>query len=185
MELLAKMDVNTKIINEMHQGTHVRGRESMTEFMARRLGELESSVNPDSFQRHPLWTAMRQDLWAVHHPDSPLPELAGDEVAVVGGRKLNLTCPLTQLQLEDPVRAAVCGHTFSRNAIETYLQRKASQRLPGKCPVPGCDAVLTLDGLERDVEAERQLQKKRAAGNKRGRQGATLTLDVQSQSQGL
>ncbi|EGZ28061.1 hypothetical protein PHYSODRAFT_554353 [Phytophthora sojae] len=57
-------------------------------------------------------------------------------------------CPVTQMEMEDPLRNPTCGHTYSKKGIQAHLQRSK------KCPVAGCPQQLSFDKLERDVEME-------------------------------
>lgn len=121
--LQAKVDVNSKIINEILGGGGARRQgETLAQYLARRMEELESSAPPDAYKSHALWLRMRQELWNVHHEGEPLPEQAGtDELVVV--RKANLICPLTTSQLEEPVKNPACGHVFSKAVVTEFMQR--------------------------------------------------------------
>jgi hypothetical protein len=64
-----------------------------------------------------------------------------EELAVVGGggggRRnsdvgATLRCPLTGKLLEDPVKNSVCGHAYSKKAIQAHLA------ISSLCPVAGC-----------------------------------------------
>ncbi|CEG44416.1 e3 sumo-protein ligase nse2 [Plasmopara halstedii] len=57
-------------------------------------------------------------------------------------------CPVTQMEMDDPLRNPSCGHTYSKKGIQAHLQRSK------KCPVAGCPQELLLNNLERDVEME-------------------------------
>jgi hypothetical protein len=175
--LMAKVDTNSKIINELHNGNQ-RDDESLTQFMSRRMGELESTFKPDSYKQHNLWMGMRQEIWNVHHEGELMPEQlenAGeDDVVLV--RRAALTCPFTTQTLVDPVKNSVCGHVFSRAAAVEYQQRCKSRREQAKCPVVGCDKI--LKDLEDDPETARALAKAAAGKNKKR---PRPMLNIQSQ----
>jgi hypothetical protein len=178
LQLQAKVDTNSKIINEVFNGAGSRRNgETLGQYLARRMEELEGAGRPDAYAAHPLWMRLRQDLWNVHHEGEPLPERAGDgELVVV--RKVVLVCPLTTETLEAPQKNPECGHVYSRAAVNEYMQRKKSKREQPVCPVVGCDKLLR--NLEEDPETERALAKAaQAKGKKRARPAATL--NVQSQ----
>ncbi|KAF1783755.1 E3 SUMO-protein ligase Nse2 (Mms21) [Phytophthora cactorum] len=82
---------------------------------------------------------------------------AGIELAVDGDEDLfiqesesirSTICPVTQMEMDDPLRNPSCGHTYSKKGIQSHLQRSK------KCPVAGCPQKLAFDSLERDVEME-------------------------------
>nr|CCA15527.1 conserved hypothetical protein [Albugo laibachii Nc14] len=60
----------------------------------------------------------------------------------------SITCPVTQMDIVNPLRNAACGHTYSEQGIRAHLKRNK------KCPVAGCQAVIQDEELERDVEME-------------------------------
>uniref|UniRef100_A0AAV1T6S3 SP-RING-type domain-containing protein n=1 Tax=Peronospora matthiolae TaxID=2874970 RepID=A0AAV1T6S3_9STRA len=84
--------------------------------------------------------------------DSAGIELAMDEnddMAIQESESRRSTiCPVTQGEMEDPLRNPSCGHTYSKKGIQAHLQRSK------KCPVAGCPQNLSLNNLERDVEME-------------------------------
>ncbi|TDH65180.1 hypothetical protein CCR75_005902 [Bremia lactucae] len=82
---------------------------------------------------------------------------AGIELAVDGDEDVfiqesesirSMICPVTQMEMDDPLRNPSCGHTYSMKGIQAHLQRNK------KCPVAGCPQRLSIDNLERDVEME-------------------------------
>ncbi|TYZ64912.1 hypothetical protein PybrP1_001135 [[Pythium] brassicae (nom. inval.)] len=77
-------------------------------------------------------------------------EQDGDEdVFVQESESIRSTvCPVTQLEMENPLRNPGCNHTYSEQGIRSHLQRSK------KCPVAGCPHKLAFASLERDVEME-------------------------------
>ncbi|KAG7385505.1 hypothetical protein PHYPSEUDO_001455 [Phytophthora pseudosyringae] len=82
---------------------------------------------------------------------------AGIELAVEGDEDVfiqesestkSTICPVTQMEMEDPLRNPSCGHSYSKKGIQSHLQRSK------KCPVAGCPQKLSFNSLERDVEME-------------------------------
>ncbi|KAE9022196.1 hypothetical protein PR003_g12410 [Phytophthora rubi] len=82
---------------------------------------------------------------------------AGIDLAVDGDEDVSIQesestrstiCPVTQMEMEDPLRNPTCGHTYSKKGIQAHLQRSK------KCPVAGCPQKLSFNNLERDVEME-------------------------------
>ncbi len=123
LQLHAKVDTNSKIINEVFNGAGARRNgETLGQYLARRMEELEGAGRPDAYTAHPLWQRLRQELWNVHHEGEPLPEQAGDQELVVV-RKTVLLCPLTTELLEQPLKNPECGHVYSKAAVTEYMQR--------------------------------------------------------------
>ncbi|KAF0694228.1 Aste57867_14887 [Aphanomyces stellatus] len=88
-------------------------------------------------------------------------ELEGDddEVMVQENNSMrNNTCPITQMIMEEPMKNPACGHTYSRKGIESHLKLKQS------CPIAGCRQ--RVENLERDVEMEVILSRKKRHGGR-------------------
>ncbi|OWZ22688.1 hypothetical protein PHMEG_0002568 [Phytophthora megakarya] len=72
-----------------------------------------------------------------------------DDVFIQESESVRSTiCPVTQMEMEDPLKNPGCGHTYSKKGIQAHLQRNK------KCPVAGCPQKLSFNSLERDVEME-------------------------------
>ena len=73
-----------------------------------------------------------------------------------------LICPITKQTLVSPVRSNKCGHVYSKEAILLHIKniKKKGRNLPS-CPVAGCSHTVDLNDLERDVDIERQLKRKK------------------------
>lgn len=107
---------------------------------------------------------IKKQQWRVHH-DGPMPRLdrqgnlicknaTVDPMLAVDTDDIELSvsevkqsdrCPLTQSKLEKPVRSTLCGHLFSRDAIEAYLRLNVGDSI---CPVAGCSKRLKMSALE-------------------------------------
>ncbi|KDO20868.1 hypothetical protein SPRG_14099 [Saprolegnia parasitica CBS 223.65] len=68
-----------------------------------------------------------------------------------------ITCPITLLEMVEPVRNKRCGHTYSKAGITAHLKRKNA------CPIGGCREKVGLHDLERDVEMEVRIASNRRA----------------------
>lgn len=88
-----------------------------------------------------------------------------DEIEVqynMASQRNLLTCPITTTLMENPVKNKVCGHVYSRDGIENYIQQRRRSRLSCPCPVPGCgNGNLTPDQLETDLRTEQMVKRER------------------------
>jgi hypothetical protein len=85
-----------------------------------------------------------------------------------------LKCPLTGTHYENPVKNSVCGHVYSKEAIEGHL------RCSRKCPVAGCNNKnVRLDNLVADVETQLRVrrQKRRVDAERQRNLSQSLDLD--------
>ncbi|EMP39473.1 Tribbles like protein 1 [Chelonia mydas] len=51
-----------------------------------------------------------------------------DEDIAVTQSQMNFTCPITQVEMQKPVRNKVCGHTYEEEAILKIIQRREQQK---------------------------------------------------------
>ncbi|KAJ0401919.1 hypothetical protein P43SY_003536 [Pythium insidiosum] len=79
------------------------------------------------------------------------------------------TCPVTLGEMENPVRNPSCGHTYSRKGIEAHLKRNR------KCPVAGCPQKIVLSNLERDVEMEILIERRKTTTEQHLQAGNSAT----------
>ncbi|ELU42227.1 zf-Nse domain-containing protein [Rhizoctonia solani AG-1 IA] len=94
------------------------------------------------------------------------PEESDDEMEV-GGVTQDYKCPLTLQIYDDPLTSTVCGHSFSADAIRTYV------RTNNRCPAQGCNAQISSAVLKED----KVLQKKARAAKRRAAREETASAD--------
>ena len=109
----------------------------------------------------------------MHHPGEPLPENAGDDLFVA--KAVNLKCPLSLETLVNPMKNPACGHSYSKDEVESYMQRRLALGEQPRCPKFGCEAILA--DLERDIEAERAVAKASKQPKKRARSKVQLDIE--------
>ncbi|KAL6057015.1 E3 SUMO-protein ligase NSE2 [Balamuthia mandrillaris] len=125
--------------------------EDVEEFLENRKRELASEEV--DHRSHPKYREFIQKVWAVKHPNEALPDLGEDFMVVT--QDLNILCPITRKELEEPFKNQVCGHCYSKEAILEYLRTRRGKR---ECPVAGCSASVTKKSLEHDVDMERKIR---------------------------
>jgi len=122
---------------------------------------------PPDFKSHTKYKEFRQKIWAVDHPNQPLPDEQDEDIVLMNtqGNDNQFICPLTRSELDSPLKNNSCGHVYSKDAILDYMKRSKGKR-GGKypCPVAGCSAEVTQNSLERDLELERQLRRNKQRG---------------------
>ena len=91
---------------------------------------------------------------------------------VVGGSGLQLTCPITQKNLVQPVRNLACKHCYEQAAIQEALDRhgkSAKRNVDMKCPVAGCSEKVTKRSIQRsqskEAEVKRALKRQAASSS--------------------
>ena len=102
--------------------------------------------------------------------------------------QVSVKCPLTGCYLEDPVSNSVCGHTYSRAAVEEHINRRSGHcsfcvteevilvsrtGREARCPV--CSGPVSLGSLRAEPElADRVRRAKRKEGLPQATDSITL-----------
>jgi SUMO ligase MMS21 Smc5/6 complex component len=85
-----------------------------------------------------------------------------DDVQVVAGSGLQLTCPITQKTLVQPVRNLACKHCYEQAAITEALERhakSAKRSADMKCPVAGCGEKVSKRSIQRSQSKEAEVKR--------------------------
>jgi len=127
------------------------------------LSGLESGNTDEQIEKNKEVVAFTETVWKLHHPEE-MEEvetpMGDDEVEISQvDDNLRFICPITKTELVDPVKNKLCGHTYSRNAIEQHIK---SMKTRAKCPIPGCKSkeVMTSDVLEANNVLAFELRKR-------------------------
>jgi hypothetical protein len=140
--------------------------EDLAKVLNARLKQMNSPVD---FKRHPKYREFRLKIWRVHHPDEALPEEQTEELIVMESEgDAELRCPITRALFEHPYKNAACGHTYERDAILKIL--KGPPRGPKVCPIAGCTELVREGTLERDIEMEIKIKRRRKQLSRSGKE---------------
>lgn len=105
-----------------------------------------------------------------------------DDDIAIARVTLSTKCPLTLVQLRDPVTSKICKHSFERSAIsEMIKQVRPPTRARGapavpftpsvECPVGGCDKRIAEGDLEVDAVLVRQIRRVQRAREREEEEG--------------
>ncbi|XP_033836271.1 E3 SUMO-protein ligase NSE2 [Periophthalmus magnuspinnatus] len=101
---------------------------------------------------------------AGQEPAERLEEL--DEDIAVTQSQVNFTCPLTTVEMVNPVKNKKCNHHYDEEAIVNLIRNRYSQRKKCRCPVVGCansdvkESDLVLDQvLRRRIQSQKRNSK--------------------------
>jgi SUMO ligase MMS21 Smc5/6 complex component len=109
--------------------------------------------------------SFKRAVWEAGHPDEPFMLSGDDDIAVmVTNNADNFTCPITRMDLEEPVKNT-CGHVYSKAAILHYLKKQRGGQ--GACPVAGCPARVTVQSLVDDETTKLRMEKAKKKKRKR------------------
>jgi Zinc-finger of the MIZ type in Nse subunit len=100
-------------------------------------------------------------------------------VPTAGSKNMTLKCPITTMFMEEPMRNKLCGHSYGLQAI-AQLIINARGRQGCKCPVAGCtNANVTMEQLDKDLEAEYAIKRRRRAEEHETQQRASQANDLE------
>uniref|UniRef100_A0AAZ3SLH2 E3 SUMO-protein ligase NSE2 n=1 Tax=Oncorhynchus tshawytscha TaxID=74940 RepID=A0AAZ3SLH2_ONCTS len=75
--------------------------------------------------------------------------------------EVNFTCPLTQVEMVDPMKNKKCNHHYDRDAIMGMIKARQNQKKKLRCPVVGCGNTDVKQGdLILDQIMKRQILKR-------------------------
>uniref|UniRef100_A0A3P9PAG4 E3 SUMO-protein ligase NSE2 n=1 Tax=Poecilia reticulata TaxID=8081 RepID=A0A3P9PAG4_POERE len=80
-----------------------------------------------------------------------------DEDIAVTQSQVNFTCPLTQVEMLNPMKNKKCNHHYDEEAILSLIKTKYSQKKKCRCPVVGCG---NGDVKESDLIPDHMLRRK-------------------------
>ncbi|XP_076136092.1 E3 SUMO-protein ligase NSE2 [Alosa pseudoharengus] len=75
-------------------------------------------------------------------PEASQPETEAedlDEDIALTQSQFNFTCPLTQVEMVNPVRNKKCQHYYDQEAVLSMIKTKHKSSKKFRCPVVGCD----------------------------------------------
>lgn len=152
----------TSEVTSQHPETMVnlstKVREQFTERIAR--------LSADALQNHPKVAAFKDGVQTsssrANQNAAENTDDLDDEITVTQSQ-VNLSCPLTQLEMVNPVRNKKCNHHYDEQAILSLIKTKQKQKKTCRCPVVGC---ANLDVRQSDLVPD-QLLKRRIQSQKR------------------
>jgi len=69
--------------------------------------------------------------------------------------------PVTQKEIENPVRNRLCRHVYDKDGIFSLINQRQQQKKRAKCPTIGCKADLTFNNLIDDRELKEKIDRLR------------------------
>ncbi|KAG8214475.1 hypothetical protein J3R82DRAFT_9528 [Butyriboletus roseoflavus] len=160
-------------LNNLHQAL-MRGEvvenvlETYESEVKQRVDEHKNKTTRQKYASSDTYVQFKQGIYEVQNPGGAIPPIndlvprengdpSDDENELeVGGVTQDYKCPITLVVLEDPMTSTVCGHSYSRAAIQEFL--KWAGRVGKSCPASGCNKQITMDDLKVDKELEKRVK---------------------------
>ncbi|KAF8672136.1 Zinc-finger of the MIZ type in Nse subunit [Rhizoctonia solani] len=145
----------------------------------KRIETYRSQTSRQKYGKSQSLKGFISDVWETYRPEESAPTVnsilpreegdpeESDDEMEVGGVTQDYKCPLTLQIYDDPLTSTVCGHSFSADAIRTYV------RTNNRCPAQGCNAQISSAVLKED----KVLQKKARAAKRRAAREETASAD--------
>ncbi|KAL7393691.1 hypothetical protein ABVT39_014518 [Epinephelus coioides] len=80
-----------------------------------------------------------------------------DEDIAVTQSQVNFTCPVTQVEMVNPMKNKKCNHHYDEEAILGLMKTRHSQKKKCRCPVVGCG---NTDVRQSDLVPDQMLRRK-------------------------
>jgi SUMO ligase MMS21 Smc5/6 complex component len=134
----------------------------ITKVFKTKLRETQKSQQTDP-TKHNKYRDFKQKVWNVHHSGESHPDQENEDLIVMGTESSTQTliCPLTKQTLVEPIRSTKCGHVYSKAAIMAHIKNTKKKGGGTGCPVAGCSHTVDISILERDIDVERQLKRRK------------------------
>ncbi|KAG7335665.1 hypothetical protein KOW79_000358 [Hemibagrus wyckioides] len=155
--------------------THVRDEPpdamfKLKDSVKERFTDLMAAVSDAEIEQHCKVVAFRdsikKSLQQVNQLASGSVEEELDEDIAVTQSQTNFTCPLTQVEMVNPVKNKKCQHYYDQEAILSLIKTKQNNKKKCRCPVVGCgNTDVKPPDLELDPVMRRMIQNhKRQSG---------------------
>ncbi|KAF8631792.1 hypothetical protein AX17_005007 [Amanita inopinata Kibby_2008] len=171
IDVSAEMNAHERTLDEIYQ--QVARGEQISDVMARYQNGVQSKnqgysqqTTRQKYAKNDQYVRFKENIYEVLHPEQPMPPVTqlipredGDDEddeddLEIGGTTQVYKCPLSLTPLLDPLTSAVCGHSFSAEAIRGYF----SGRELKKCPASGCNKSFMLSDCRPDKELARRVK---------------------------
>ena len=83
---------------------------------------------------------------------------------IIATQFINTIDPITRLEMKDPVKNTLCGHTYEKNSIQQIIKKNPKT----KCPIAGCPNKnhVSQNHLILDSDVLQEIQKKNRRAKK-------------------
>ncbi|NXU73857.1 NSE2 ligase, partial [Oreotrochilus melanogaster] len=100
---------------------------------------LENKNSDSDLQKNEKYMYFKDQLKEMRkqYNDNEAIEQIDEDIAVTQSQ-MNFICPITQMEMQKPVRNKVCGHTYEEDAILKIIQTRKQQKKEVRCPKIGC-----------------------------------------------
>ncbi|CAL8289516.1 unnamed protein product [Merluccius merluccius] len=133
----------------------------LSDRVKQQFAEKKASLSDAELHNHPKVVAFKESINSSLQQGNAAENIEEvDEDIAVTQSQVNFTCPLTQVNMENPMRNKVCNHHYDEKAILAMIKARHKQQKRCRCPVVGCgNTDVTQDHLVPDQLLRRRIQK--------------------------
>ncbi|CAL8248672.1 unnamed protein product [Lota lota] len=117
----------------------------------------KASFSDAELHNHQKVVAFKEGVGSALHQDNGEAAENVDEDIAVTQSQVIFTCPLTQVEMENPMKNKVCNHHYDEGAILAMIKARHKQHKKCRCPVVGCG---NLDVTQADLVLDQLLKRK-------------------------
>nr|XP_057909946.1 E3 SUMO-protein ligase NSE2 [Doryrhamphus excisus] len=120
-----------------------------------------STLSDEDLQNHQKVVTFKDSIKSCSNQADQEPEHTEDldEDVAVTQTQINFTCPLTQVEMVNPMKNKKCKHHYDEGAIRGLIETRHNQKKKCICPVVGCgNTDVKLSDLLPDHTLRRQIQ---------------------------
>ncbi|KAM6910688.1 E3 SUMO-protein ligase NSE2 [Xenentodon cancila] len=139
---------------------------SLSDQVKERFSQRIAKLSDAELQNHQKVVAFKEsiknDLKQANQESTEEMEELDEDIAVTQSQ-VNFTCPLTQVEMVNPVKNKKCNHYYDQTAILGLIKTRGSQKKKCGCPVVGCgnrdvkESDLILDQiLRRKIQSQKR-----------------------------
>ncbi|XP_056308494.1 E3 SUMO-protein ligase NSE2-like [Danio aesculapii] len=134
-----------------------------------RFTDLIAGVSDSDLRRHSKVVAFKETVrkyaMQAQNPAENEEEELDEDIAVTQSQT-NFICPLTQVEMVNPVKNKKCSHYYDQEAVLEMIKNKHKNKKKFRCPKVGCgNTDVQESDLELDLIMKRMIQnQKRQSG---------------------
>ncbi|XP_077577756.1 E3 SUMO-protein ligase NSE2 isoform X2 [Stigmatopora nigra] len=141
---------------------------TISSIVKERFNEKKSRLSDKDLQTHQNIVGFRRSIRKARNQGCQEPENVEEvdvDVAVMESQVI-FTCPLTQVDMVNPVKNKKCNHHYDENAIRLLIETRRKQKKNCRCPVVGCENLDVRDSdLIPDYTLKTKIKNKRVQNN--------------------
>ncbi|XP_015213554.2 E3 SUMO-protein ligase NSE2 [Lepisosteus oculatus] len=131
-----------------------------------RFTDLQAAAKDSQLHKHKKVVQLKETLKRSKVTVEATEEELDEDIAVTQSQ-VNPTCPITQVDMVNPVKNKKCNHYYEQGAVLDMIRSKQHQKKKLRCPVVGCgNTDVTKSDLVPDPTMKRLIQSQKKLSTK-------------------